>query len=75
MNVRPGARSWITVTMMLIDPSSDEVINSSIPASQIVWPVVAMSASGGYEVQPLLAAPPGATKPASITMPPARYTQ
>jgi hypothetical protein len=72
MNVRPGARSCRIVTMTLIDPSSDDVMRSSMPASQNVWPIVAMSASGGYDVQPLLGAPPGTKKLASITMPPTR---
>ncbi len=46
-----------------------------MPKSQAVWPIVARSASGGYDVQPELAAPPGRKKPAIMTRPPARYSQ
>jgi len=46
MNPSPFARSWMVVVMVLIDPSSDEVMRKIIPTSQIVWPG-RMSASGG----------------------------
>ena len=44
--VSPGARSWIVVTMKLIDPRSDEVMRNTMPKSHQVWPLVAMSARG-----------------------------
>ncbi len=47
MKVSPFARSWTIVTMKLTEPSSDDVIRKIMPISQIVWPVVAMSESGG----------------------------
>jgi len=71
----PGARNWMMVTMKFTLPRSDDVINKTIPSSHMVWPVVAMSDRGGYDVQPELAAPPGAKKLASMTTPPAAYTQ
>ena len=74
MQLRPFARSCTIVTMKLIEPSSDEVIRKIMPISHIVWPG-AMTASGGYEVQPDCAAPPGRKKLASITTPPRKYTQ
>ena len=75
-HVMPGARSWMMVAMKFIAPSSDEKISSSMLPSHIVcpWPG-AMSDNGAYDVQPLLAAPPGTKKLASITSPPARYSQ
>ena len=45
--------------MKLIEPSSDDVIRKIMPMSQAVWPSGAMTDSGGYEVQPDCAAPPG----------------
>ncbi len=73
--VRPGARSWRIVTIILIAPTSDEPISTSMPTSHAVWPAVATSASGGYDVQPDCAAPPGRKKPASMITPAARYSQ
>jgi hypothetical protein len=35
-------------------PTSDDVISRNMPASQIVWPALAKSASGGYDVHPEL---------------------
>ncbi len=72
MKLSPLARSWKIVVMKLTEPSSDEVISSTIPTSHQVCPSVAMSDSGGYDVQPELAAPPGTKKLASITSPPGR---
>ena len=69
-NVSPSARRWMMVTMKLRAPSSEEAIRKIMPTSQAVCPVVAMSARGGYEVQPELAAPPGSKKLVSITTPP-----
>ena len=40
-----------------------------MPASHHVWPADAMMASGGYDVQPELAAPPGSAKLATISSP------
>ena len=70
--VRPSQRSWKMVTMKLTEPSSEEVIRKTIPTSHQVCPCVAMSDSGGYEVQPELAAPPGTKKLASMMRPPGR---
>ncbi len=56
--------------MKLIAPSSDEVIRKIIPINQIVWPIAWMSASGGYEVHPAFAAPPGTKKLPSMITPP-----
>ena len=61
--------------MKFTEPSSDDVIRKIIPTSHIVWPVVAMTDSGAYDVQPELAAPPGTTKLASITTPPRKNDQ
>ena len=74
IQVRPLARSCTIVTMKLTEPSSDEVIRNTIPISHIVWPG-AMTASGGYDVQPDCAAPPFWKKLASIVTPPMKYTQ
>ena len=54
----------------MIEPSNDDVIKKIMPISHTVCPVVAISESGGYEVQPELAAPPGKAKPANIATPP-----
>ena len=56
--VNPFARNWIVVTMKFTDPSSEEVISSTMPSSQPVCPTEATTDSGAYEVQPELAAPP-----------------
>ena len=74
IQLRPLARSCTMVVMKLTDPRSDEVIRKTIPISHIVWPG-AMTASGGYDVQPDCAAPPFWKKLASIVMPPKKYTQ
>ena len=47
------------MTMKLIAPSSDDMIRSSMPTSHQRLARGAMSASGGYDVQPDCAAPPG----------------
>jgi len=75
MKLIPGARSCNVVTMKLTEPSSDEVIRKIIPTSHQVWPSVAMTDNGAYEVQPELAAPPGTKKLAIITMPPRKNDQ
>ena len=75
MKLKPGARSWIVVTMKLTEPSSDEVIRKIIPTSHIVCPVVAMTDSGAYDVQPEFAAPPGTKKLAIMTTPPKKNDQ
>ena len=60
MKLRPVARSWTIVTMKLTDPRSDDVIRKTMPTSHIVWPFPdAITDSGGYDVQPDCAAPPG----------------
>src|SRR5213075_2933921 len=73
---RPLVRSWMMVTMKFTEPSSDDVIRKIMPVSHIVWPLVAvMTESGGYDVQPDCAAPPGRKKLVSITQPPMKNTQ
>jgi hypothetical protein len=72
MSVSPGARSCRIVTIMLIELSIDDSTSRNMPSSQAVWPIVAMSESGGYDVQPEAAAPPGRKKPAIMTRPAAR---
>src|SRR5688500_9135998 len=69
---RPRARSWKMVTMKLTEPRSEEVIRNTIPVSHQVWPAVAVTDNGAYEVQPELAAPPGTKKLANITTPPTK---
>ncbi len=44
---RPFARICTMVTMKLIEPKSELVMISTIANSHIVWPMGAMSASGG----------------------------
>ena len=75
IQVKPGARSCTIVTMKLIEPRSDDVIRNAIPISHQVWPCVAMTDSGAYDVQPEFAAPPGAKKLASMMRPPTKYAQ
>jgi hypothetical protein len=72
IQVIPGARSWKIVTMMFVEPSSDEVIKKIMPISHAVCPIVAMIESGAYEVHPEFAAPPGRKKLASMTTPPTK---
>ena len=56
------------VAMKFTEPSSDEVIRNTMPMSHKVWPLVAvMTDSGGYDVHPDCAAPPGMKKLASMT--------
>ena len=45
-NVKPFVRSWMMVTIKFTEPSSEEVINITIPSSQYVWPSVAVTESG-----------------------------
>ncbi len=61
--------------MKFTEPSSDDVMRKTIPTSHIVCPVVAMTDSGAYDVQPEFAAPPGTKKLASITTPPTKNDQ
>ena len=75
MKLRPGARSCTVVTMKFTEPSSDEVMRKIMPTSQSVCPVVAMTESGAYDVQPELAAPPGTKKLANMITPPAKNDQ
>ena len=72
MNVSPFARNWKIVTMKLTEPRSDDVIRKTMPRIQTVCPSVAMTESGGYDVQPEFAAPPGMRKLASMSRPPGR---
>ena len=65
----------MTVTKILTDPNREDVIKSTIPQSHTVWPMVATSANGGYDVQPELAAPPGTKNPMAITTDPKKYIQ
>ena len=76
IHVRPLALSWTMVTMKFTEPRSDEVMRKTMPISHSVWPSpTAVTDSGGYDVQPDLAAPPGRKKLASMTTPPRKYTQ
>src|SRR5262245_16902441 len=76
MNVSPGARSWMVVTMQWIERSSDEVIRKIIPTSHQVCPEPWMFDSGGYDVQPDCAAPPSGMKnERSMVTPPRKYDQ
>ena len=61
--------------MKFTEPRSDEVMRKIIPTSQRVCPVVAITDSGAYEVQPEFAAPPGTKKLANITTPPTKNDQ
>jgi hypothetical protein len=45
------------MAIVLIEPSSADGISRNIPASQNVWPIVAKSASDGYDVHPEFGAP------------------
>ena len=72
-HVRPGARSCTIVVMKFSAPSSDEKISSSMPTSHSVWPWPARCRRAADTTSsPMLAAPPGAKKLASMTTPPAR---
>jgi hypothetical protein len=62
--------------MKLIEPSNDDVIRKIMPINHHVCPLVAvMMASGGYDVHPDCAAPPGTKKLASMRTPPRKNTQ
>src|SRR5207302_5072379 len=63
------------VTMKLIEPSSELVMIRTIDRPQIVCPTEAMSESGGYDVHPDCAAPPGMKKDDIMRMQPGRNTQ
>ena len=39
IHVMPGARSWMMVAMKFTAPSSEDVINSTMPMIQNVWPL------------------------------------
>jgi hypothetical protein len=58
------------VVIKFTDPSNEEVIRKTMPMSHTVWPIVAMSDNGGYDVHPEFAAPPGMTKLDNIVTPP-----
>src|SRR5580692_7705595 len=67
INVMPGPRSSITVAIMLMAVSSDEIENKPMLKNQRVWPspspgpAMAPSAlNGGYAVQPESGPPPTA---------------
>src|SRR5262249_45345695 len=70
ISVIPFARRCRIVTMKLTDPRSDEVMRKIMPTSQKVCPIGAMSESGGYEVHPEFAEPPGTKKLANMITPP-----
>jgi hypothetical protein len=59
------------VVIKLIEPSKEDVIRKTIPINQIVCPT-SISASGGYEVHPDLAAPSAVKKLLIITTPPTK---
>src|SRR6187431_578750 len=65
------------VAMKFTDPRSEAVMLKIMPVSQSVWPFMkksvpgplsAIPASGGYEVQPDFAAPPGTKNETSMKM-------
>ena len=58
-----------------MEPRREEVIKKTIPSNQYVCPIVAISESGGYDVHPEFAAPPGKKKLINIITPPMKYTQ
>ena len=59
------------VAIKFTAPSSEELINNTMPTSQKAWPSVGIVvASGEYDVQPACAAPPGMKKLTNITTPP-----
>jgi hypothetical protein len=62
------------VTIIFIEPRREDVIRKIIPQSHIVCPDSKID-NGGYEVQPLLAAPSGVKKLAIIITPPIKYDQ
>jgi hypothetical protein len=72
ISVMPGARSCRIVTIMLIELSIDDSTSRNMPTSHAVWPIVAMLASGGYDVHPDEAAPPGRKNPAIMIRPATR---
>ena len=39
IQVMPGARNWMMVAMKFTAPSNEDVINSTMPMSQNVWPL------------------------------------
>src|SRR5215472_14379247 len=72
------------VVVKFTAPSNDDVMRKINPINQSVWPlntglcpgpVSEIAASGTYEVQPLLAAPPGTKKLINITTPPTANAQ
>ena len=69
MNVKPRARNWMTVVITFIAFSMDDIPRRMMPISQKSWPRVAMTASGGYDVQPEFAAPPVTQKLAEHQQP------
>ena len=71
----PAARHCTIVTIMLIAFSADETPIRKMPTSQKFCPVVAITASGAYEVQPEFAAPPSTKKLATMIRPASRYSQ
>ena len=75
IHVMPGARPWTTVAIMVMAPSEDDNPIRKMPTSQKFCPAEAITASGTYDVQPEFGAPPSTKKLASITSPPARYSQ
>ena len=60
------------MTIKFTEPRSEEVISKTIPKSQNVCPLVAMTESGAYEVQPEFAVPSFRAKLESMTKPPGR---
>ena len=70
--VSPRARQATTVANRLTAPIIDDTPSRKMPASHHVWPDEATIASGGYDVQPELAAPPGSAKLAIISSPATR---
>ena len=73
----PGARMLWIVTTRLIAPASDDADRMCRPRIQRSWPWPGECsvASGAYDVQPALAAPPLAKKLRYSTTPPSTNSQ
>ena len=63
------------VTIIFIEPNSEDVIRKIIPTNHTVSPFLAITDNGGYIVHPDEAAPPSIKKLANIVTPPIKYAQ
>ena len=61
---------------VLFERINERLTSGTLESQRLLVPLlVEMSASGGYDVQPDCAAPPGAKKLTSMVTPPRKYTQ